>query len=166
MKSFVLGVVLICCFLIGIFIKKYYFLRKEFYKNLNLFVENLINNINYDNKKLNIYVLSEIESSGSTYKKFLELFYAYLNNNTSKKKFYLEFKKTFYFLNTEETNNIVIFLTNIGGKTKEEEIEFLKNNLTRFKEKSNKTYENYNKFANLFLKLFIVLGFIIFIIFF
>ena len=166
MKSFILVIVLVCCFFIGYYIKKYYYLKKEFYKNLCMFIESLINNINFNNKKLNIFVSSEKDKLKGYFNNFLEIYEDYLTNRTTKEKFFLNFKKIFYFLNLQELNEVFAFLVCIGEKTKEEEIEFLNNNLIRLKEKSIKTKQSYDKYANLFLKLFIILGILIFIIFF
>ena len=165
MKNFVLVIVLLSCFLIGFYIKKYYELRKTTYKKLCFFIEKLINCISYNNEKLDVFVHNErIETQGN-FEKFLKIYEDYLFHKIDEITFEKEIKKVFNFLKVYELIELSRFLISIGGKTREEEIKGLNNYLFNLKEKRTLEIENYNKFGKLYFKLFIILGLALFIIF-
>lgn len=165
MKNLLLSLILICCFFIGYYIKNYYLNRKNFYFQIYYFIQSLINNISYNNIKLTAFVLNKKLDSTGNYKLFLVCFDKYLKNEITKEDFYKKLSKSLYFLNNLEVKVIIDFFTSIGEKTKDEELEYLNNFLHNLKQKTKTLEENYNKFANLYLKLFIILGIAIFIIF-
>ncbi len=165
MKNFLLIIVFICCVSIGVLIKNFYKKRKIFYCDLKLFCDNLINEISYNDEKLELILLKNTNLYNKDFTILLSNFHLFITNKINAKVFNENIKNNLYFLTENERKFIFNFFYKLGGLTKEEEI-YRVNNLKHEVEKiKNETFEKYKKFSNLYLKLFIILGMVIVIFF-
>ena len=166
MKLFLLFIVLICCFLIGFKIKNYFTARKTFFENLIIFCQNLKNKISYQNEKLELLIKEESNfNNNKIFGEFLKVYSSYVKQSLNQIDFKNKLIQQLTFLKEEEINTIFNFVIKIGIGFQDEELE----NITNFENWSKKHLENITsfnkKFANLYLKLFLILGVMIFIIF-
>ncbi|MBE5746505.1 MAG: hypothetical protein E7359_04410 [Clostridiales bacterium] len=166
MKLFLIFTILICCIFIGIVIKNYLLKREKFFTNLLIFLENILNNILFNNEKL-VNILNNINDNllNNDFKDFIDTYIKNLENKITNKEFESLFKNKFYYLDDFEKNRILQFFNALGSQTKEEEIKkiniFIKEILNLKNESKNKN----KKYSNLYLKLFIALGLLFVIIF-
>lgn len=166
MKLFLILTILICCISIGIAIKNYLSKREKFFVDLFIFLENILNNISFNNEKL-INILKNINDDilNNDFKDFINIYIKHLNNKITDKDFETLFKNKFYYLGDFEKNMVLQFFKTLGSQTKEEEIKKINifiNEISNLKSESknrNKTY------SSLYLKLFIALGLVFVIIF-
>lgn len=165
MKIFLIIIIILCCFLIGINIKKYFLKRKQFYENIYIFCENLLNEISFNNQKLSLIIKNNFDNFNEDFNKMLFLFNEAILDKISKEEFKKKTCKIFYYLNKNEFNNLTKFLFSIGTQTKEEETDKVKNFINFIKTPLNTESEKVKRYSNLYFKLFIALGLVFAIIF-
>lgn len=166
MKIFLLIIVLFCCFLIGFKIKKYFDIRKKFFEDLIFFCQNIKNKISYQNQKLGLVIADELSFNYSkTFLVFLKVFESFVNQNINKDDLKMFFESKLPFLKEDEKEAIYNFLLKTGSLFQEEELEQI-SNFEKWAKSHLSIIEEFNKkFSNLYFKLFIILGAMIFIIF-
>ena len=162
MKLLLISIVFVCCILIGLLIKQNYYIRQNFYKDTLSFCNYLKLNISCSKQKLlELSSLSNI-SCGREFQSLLDLYVEYLCGNISKQQFE-EFK--IKALTEVERQEVISFLCGLGQYLKEEEIENINLMISTFESKYNMCQHNNNKYSTLMLKLFAILGLVLFIIF-
>lgn len=165
MKNILLIIVFICCVFIGISIKNFYKKRKLFYYNLKLFCDNLINEISYNNEKLELILSKSFNLYNKDFTNLINDFYLLITNQINQKTFNNNINKNLNFLNESEKCFVYNFFNNLGGLTKDEEIQRVCNLKLEIERLKNETFENDKKFSNLYFKLFIILGMVVVIFF-
>ncbi|MBQ9792608.1 MAG: hypothetical protein IJW32_02540 [Clostridia bacterium] len=165
MKIFLIIVIILCCVLIGINIKRYFLKRNQFYENLSIFCENLLNEICFNNQKLPLIIENNFGNFNEDFNKLLIFFNELLLDKISKEEFKKKIHKIFSYLNKNEINNFIKFLFSIGTQMKEEEIDKVKNFINFIKIPFNTEREKFKKYSNLYFKLFVALGLVFAIIF-
>ena len=73
--------------------------------------------------------------------------------------------KNFYYLNEFEKTQFLEFIYNLGSQTKDEEIEKINNYITEVIALKEESTNKKRVYGGLYLKLFVLLGFLFFIIF-
>lgn len=130
------------------------------------FCQNIKTKISFSNEKLTLLIDEEISNClDKEFLSFLKIFEGYVSKQISKEEFELELKMILNFLKQNEFNFIFSFLKNIGGFYQDEEIEQLTNFEIWLQERLKDTINFNKKFLNVYFKLFIILGLMIFIIF-
>ena len=165
MKNFLILIILICCCLVGINIKKYFIKRKSFYENLLNFCENILNEINFNNQKLILIIENNLNKYDNDFNNFLVLYKNLLLDKLSKIRFENKIKNIFNYLKPNETTLFFNFLYSVGTQTKDEEVEKFNNFFRSLNSKVKFENENFKKYSNLYLKLLIALGLIFVIVF-
>ena len=84
MKNLLLSIILVCCFFVFLFIKKYFLLRKKFFNDFCTFIERLINNISYNNEKLTVFLNNEKEKDSNFLKGLYSSFLLFLEKSRNK----------------------------------------------------------------------------------
>lgn len=163
MKIFLIFIVFSCCVAIGIAIKQYYLRRQDFYRDLFSFCQNTKVYISYSQTKLSEIIEKNSLNCRKDFLQFLQLFHNYLVGGITKEAF-VEITNLF-FLGKEEREEILSFFCELGNMAKEEELEKIDVNMRNFEEKSKKAQEDNKKFSSLYVKLFVVLGLAVIIIF-
>lgn len=165
MRFFLLLTIFICCVIIGLLIKFYFIKRKNFYESLTVFSKNLKNNISFNNEKLNTIISKDINNYSKEFNEFLFIFNEYLKNKKTKIELKKDFENKLNFLSYEEKNILISFLFLLGTQTSEEEVSKI-NNFSEIIEKTKEeTIIKSKNYSNLYFKLFLFLGLLIFIIF-
>lgn len=166
MKYFLLTVVIICCFLIGFKLRSYFQNRKIFFEKLTSFCQKLKTKISFQNEKMNLIIEQEIYSCNSKdFQTFLNIFKEYLQQEISKEELRKKLDKNLLFLKSEEIDTIYSLLINLGGYYQDEELEQISNFEEWLNGVLNDIMSFNKKFLNVYFKLFIILGVMIFIIF-
>lgn len=163
MKFFLLIVVVLCCILIGILIKNHYKRRYDFYNDLCSFCDDTKVMISYTQDKLEEIISKYMVRCKKDFNKFLKNYQKFLKNEISKEEFIL-FKDN-NFLKPNEKEDISNFFLELGKMAKEEEVEKLILSKLKFEDRKKILDEENKKYSNMYLKLFVVLGFALFIIF-
>ena len=165
MRLFLIIIVLFCSILIGIKIKNYFIKREKFFLEVVKLAEIISNEISYRSEKLILIIEKCFNNFDSSLNACLATFRDYLKNIISKQELKNKIKKELNFLNDDEVNLFFNFLFSLGEQTKEEEII----NILNYKKRICNFYDDAkiknNKYSNLYLKLFIVLGLTIGILF-
>ena len=165
-KIFLLCVIFCCCVLVGLKIKEYLKRRLKFYKNFCSFCETLKNKISFSNDKIASILIEQLQETNDVdFKKFLKVYLDYIQSNISKLEFQKKLSREICFLNKDEQTEVFTFLFNLGSFSKDEEISTISNYLTKISVKIIDLNLKYVKFSNLYLKLFIILGLMLFVIF-
>ena len=163
MKIFLVLIIFICCVSIGLAIKQYYLRRQDFYRDLFSFCQNTKVYISYSQAKLSEIIEKNLLNCKKDFLYFLQLFHNYLAGNITKKDFISN--SNLVFLDNEEREEVLNFFCQLGNMAKEEELEKIEVNMQNFERKSRKSQEENKKFSSLYVKLFLVLGLAIIIIF-
>ena len=100
-----------------------------------------------------------------TFLVFLKVFESFVNQNINKDDLKMFFESKLPFLKEDEKEAIYNFLLKTGSLFQEEELEQI-SNFEKWAKSHLSIIEEFNKkFSNLYFKLFIILGAMIFIIF-
>ncbi len=163
MKIILIIVVFICCVFIGLKISQYYKKRKKFFNSLCSYCDNLKISISYSQEKLNNITQKFIKEQQDEFAKLLKDFEFFIQNKISENEF--RNCKELYFLNKDEKEDIMCFFCSLGNMAKDEEIEKIEISTLKFQNYYKKVSDDYKKFSSLYLKLFIVIGLAVVIIF-
>lgn len=163
LKILLLLTIFVCCLLIGLGINNYYKKRKNFYCDLSNFCENCKVHISYANTKLGQIVEKMINEMGRDFGELLENFEKYTKNQIEKEEFF--YRNKLNFLNPSERKDVLDFFLKLGEFDKNEELEKIESSKINFDERKTKTSSDYKKFSSFYLKLFVIIGLAIVIIF-
>lgn len=158
-KLFLLITIFVCCVLIGVLFSKFFKRKRDFYLDLVSFCDSAKLNISYSRLKLSEIIDNNFQNYSNDFKNFLN---EYQRNIICDKE---KLKDLINFLDKSSSDEIVDFFCSIGKMTKDEEIENFEINNKRFIQKKDMAIENYNKYSSLFIKLFVVCGLMLVIIF-
>lgn len=165
MKFLLLILIFICFVLIGILIKNYFLRCKIFYENLYMFCNVLNLEISFKNEKLNLIIKNNTNKFSDGFVEILKIFNDFLNNKLTKKNCEKQIVKKLNFLSNEEISLFLAFVFSLGEKSKEEELELILNFKKEIEERKQKSIFNNKRYSNLYFKLFLIVGLMIFIIF-
>ncbi len=165
MKLILIFTIFFCCVLIGILIKKYYAKRQNFFCDLQTFCENLLNDISYNNEKLNLIINKNLELFNSDINFLFCSFNNLLMGHISLQQFSKSLNQKFNYLTDKERQEVTNFFINLGSLAKEEELQKILNFIALITPMKNENTEKNKKFSSLYFKLFLFLGIIFVIIF-
>lgn len=166
MKIFLLCIILCCCIFVGLKIKEHFARRQKFYYNFCAFCETIQTKISFDNAKINLIIIDEINlTTNKDFKVFLTSFLNYVTNEISETDLKDMFLENFLFLKNAEQQEYLAFITTFGSFSKDEELNNISNYLLRFKKRLEEIKSKNEKYSNLYLKLFIIFGLMFFIVF-
>lgn len=165
MKLILSLVLAISIVVLGVLISNYYKRRNKFFCDVSNFCDVLLSEINFLQLKLLQIVNKHKTSYGVDFKNFLNLFSNYLNDGIDKEKFQNKLIKSQLFLSEVEAIDLFNFFVNLGGL----DIQNETNNINNFKNLFNKYRDlseiNKQKFSPLSIKLSIVVGLVVVILF-
>ncbi len=164
MKYFLLVLLVVLCGLIGLLLSRKYKRKVLFYKQVNLFIQELLNQISFSKNKIEKVVddFLEKEKVGKEFGVVLESYKEYLKGEISSEE--LKRCVDFDFLNNQGKCDLVTFFENIGKLGKDEEIANINFCKTDFESKHEEAILEDKKYSKMFVSLFFVLGLCLFII--
>jgi len=130
-----------------------------------MFCDYVINNISASNEKINIILDKNYNLYKRDFSRVLNFYKAYLKKEIQFDEFLVKTKSNLLFLDSEEKNNVISFFKNLGFLTKDEEIANITNKRIYWNAKLNYFVNTKKKNGELYFKLFIILGLVLFIIF-
>lgn len=163
MKFFLIGIVFVCFVMIGINIGVYYKKRRDFYVSLYDFCVYASSEISFALRKTNEIVAMRKKVCKKEFFEYLTLYEEFLNGRISKDEFCDN--KNLSFLTHEELNEIDGAFLSFGQMNIEEELEKLNYCKKNFSIKKEFCLENYKKYKALYIKLFVLLGLIMVVVF-
>ena len=165
MIKFVLILVLLfCCISIGVLISNHFRKRKQFFNELLTFLEFSYYHIKHSSEK----ILSIVDKYNTTNIAFKNLLYEYKNfilGKKEKEEFLLNTKETLYFLSEEEISNINEIFLSFGEFDEVGEINKLETNKKRVETILKTVISENNKFSPFFIKMSILVGLFLFVLF-
>ena len=165
MKIFLILVVLISCILIGVFISNYYKKRKQFLSELLSFVLFLKTYVKYGSEKLIVVIDKFGMSSCNNFNVLIKKYKELIKNNIDKQEFEKFIDVELNFLKDNEKKMISEIFISLGSFDEICELnnlEIYKNTLENFVKIS--TNES-NKFSPFAIKISLLVGSLLFIIF-
>lgn len=151
-----------CCVVAGVVCGSHLKKRSNFYSDLCLFCEELMLQIKGNLQTLPNFVSSHKNMFGREFGAVLEQYEMWLAGKIEEKDF-LQFEVA--SISGNEMKDVCEFLMNLGTFLTDEELAKLEINKSKFKSKSKVCDENKGKFFGTYIKLFVVAGAMLAIIF-
>ena len=162
MKILLILVSVGCCILAGVVCGNYFKKRSKFYSDLCLFCEELMLQIKGNLQTLPNFVSSHKNMFGKEFCAVLEQYELWLSGKIEGKNFLqLEVSS----ISCNEMKDVGQFLMNLGKFLADEELAKLEINKSKYNQKSEICEENKRKFFGTYIKLFVVAGTMLAIIF-
>lgn len=164
MKYVLLSLLVFLCYLIGLFLSKKYKRKVLFYKQLNLFVKEVLSQISFSKNKIEKIIdnFLEKERVSKDFYILLNSYKNYLKGECSQEKFKTDIN--FDFLDNQSKYDLISFFESFGGLGKDEEIASINFYKSNFESKLEEAKLEEKKYSKLYLSLFFVLGLCLFII--
>jgi len=161
MKYLILIFIVICGY-IGFGFSSYYNSRLKFFKNLELLFEKLCLEINYSQHKL-VSIMQDFSTKNKDVVKLISNYVVCLNQN---EKLTVEtLFKEIKILNSEEKNILNLFFMSLGKLDVSNQIKQLENQKEQIKIYYQKADEEAKKYVPLYMKLGIIFGLLLALIF-
>lgn len=163
MKFIILGLLVVICIYIGYMFSKKYRIRANFFQSLVMLCQKFDVEINYSRERLkNIFLNLEakqkcdLKGIDNNYISFIE------KQQTLDKELLF---KNINFLKDEEKDIIFLFFKNLGRSDVDSQSKEIKNFQTKFEEFSKNAINENKKYGSLSIKLGIIAGLFIVVIF-
>ncbi|MDD3232039.1 MAG: stage III sporulation protein AB [Clostridia bacterium] len=162
MKYLILILIVIICGYIGFGLSSYYSNRLKFFKNLELLFEKLCLEINYSQHKL-VSIMQDFSTKNKDVMKLISNYVVCLNDNEklTVEALFREIK----ILNSEEKNILNLFFMSLGKLDVSNQIKQLENQKEQIKRYYQKADEEAKKYVPLYMKLGIIFGLLLALIF-
>lgn len=164
-RLFLILVVLICCILIGCFISNYYKKRNIFFAELLSFTQFLKTHVKHGNEKLAVVINRFSLSDSDNFNNLIFKYELFIDNKLDKIEFESFINNNLLFLKDKEKKTVFNFFITLGNFDEDCELTnlevFEKNleNLVKF------TTNESNKFSPFAIKMSVLIGSLLFIIF-
>lgn len=162
MKILLILVCVGCCILSGIVCGNYFKKRSKFYSDLCLFCEELILQIKGNLQTLPNFVANNKNMFGKEFCAVLEQYELWLNGKIEGKDF---LQTEVGAIGKNEMMDVGQFLMNLGNFLAEEELAKLEINKIKYNQKNKICEEKKRQFFGTYIKLFVVAGAMLAIIF-
>ncbi len=162
MKILLILVCVCCCILSGIVCGNYFKKRSKFYSDLCLFCEDLMLQIKGNLQTLPNFVSSNKNMFGKEFCAVLEQYELWLKGEIEEKDF---LQTEVVSIGCNEMKDVCQFLMNLGNFLADEELAKLEISKSKYHQKSKICEENKRKFFGTYIKLFVVAGAMLAIIF-
>ncbi|MDD2227408.1 MAG: stage III sporulation protein AB [Clostridia bacterium] len=162
MKYLILILIVVICGYIGFGLSSYYSNRLKFFKNLELLFEKLCLEINYSQHKL-VSIMQDFSTKNKDVMKLISNYVVCLNDNEklTVEALFREIK----ILNSEEKNILNLFFMSLGKLDVSNQIKQLENQKEQIKRYYQKADEEAKKYVPLYMKLGIIFGLLLALIF-
>lgn len=161
-KYIILFIIVILCSYIGYGFSSFYTNRSKFFKSLELLFEKLKTEISFSQSKL-IEILQTFTTNSKDAKRFIENFIECLNFDKSLDNENLF--KNIKILNDDEKNIILLFTKTLGKFDVPRQSQQLTSQKEELSALYKKADEEAKKFGGLYIKLGVILGLVIALIF-
>lgn len=163
-KVVLIFILVLSCISIGILISNYFKKRKQFFNELTNLLGLISDHIKYGNEKIS-QIVKKCSKSNYEFTIFLERYLAYIENKISKDEFFNHIQKTLYFLSEQEVKLIYEIFESLGDFDENGELNKLELSKKKVEDMLKTSTNDKNKFSPFFIKLSVLLGLFLFIIF-
>ena len=163
--KFLLILVLLCCSVsIGILISNHFRKRKQFFNELLSFLGFSNDYIKHSNEKI-LSIIDKYKTTNIAFKNLLCEYKNFILNKKEKEEFLFNIREILYFLNEEEFSIINEIFLSFGEFDEVGEINKLETSKKRIETILKKVVSENNKFSPFFIKMSILVGLFLFILF-
>lgn len=165
MKVLMLVCLLLVSSYVGYVLSRRYRRRARFMKDLQRFCEESSSNVSFNHAKVQELIDSILMDCGEEFTKLMCIYRDYLTSGCNRDLLQDNIRSTLNYLKTNEIQNITNFLVNIGTSDTEGELNNFNNYNTVFKTYRDTTDQESKKMAPMCIKLGVLLGVALVVIF-
>ena len=163
-KVVLIFVIFLSCVCVGVLISNYYKKRKTLFSDFLSFLEFSSGLIKHSNEKISV-IIDKYNKNEREISLILYEFKKFIDNKKTKEDFLIDLKRIAYFLKEEEIQLLFCILVELGSFDEYGELNKLEINKKIIDNKVLKSTNESGKFSPFFIKMGVLLGAFLFVIF-